>query len=95
MYHQADGRDDNQHHHGNGIQHDSHVDVQLLGERQPVDVPRGKGRVGSFGCPFGCKIAEGRQVAQYSYGSQGEGTDSSGHAVRHLHACQRQHQKAE
>ena len=38
--HQADRTDDNQHYHRDGVEQDTHVDTEPLGERQPTEVVR-------------------------------------------------------
>ena len=38
VYHQADGRDDDEHHYRDGVEQDTHVNAQVLAERQPVEV---------------------------------------------------------
>ena len=64
MYHQRDCRDDNEHHHRDRIQEDTHIEMQIA-QWQPCEVIRNDSGEGAISCTVSRKIGESRQVREH------------------------------
>ena len=88
MYHQRDCRDDNEHHHRDRIQQDTHVEMQIA-QGQPCKVIRNNGGKCTIRQTVCTKIGKSRQVREHGNQSQRCRTDKTSCLMRHLHASQR------
>ena len=85
MHHQAYSGDDNEHHRRNRVDHEAEVEVKLT-KRQPCEVERHDGGVGTVGAAVSKEIAECRDIRKHGDDGERRGADQSSRLVRHLHA---------
>ena len=81
VYHQADGRDDDEHHHRDGVEQDTQVDAQVLGEGQPAEVVGHQRGIRAVGQAGSREIHSCREVRQYGNDAQHHRADESRRAV--------------
>ena len=93
--HERDGRDDDEHHHRDGIEQDAQVDVQRPADGQPEGVPRDCRRVEARGvAPLDEEVLPGGHVAQRGDDGHDGRADESGRLRAHLHAEEAEQQEA-
>ena len=94
MYHQRDCRNDNQHHDRDGIQEDTHVEMQIA-QRQPSEVIGNDGSVCAISQTVGTEIGEGRPIGKHGNQSQRCRADKTSSLMRHLHASKRKNHEGQ
>lgn len=93
--HERDGRDDDEHHHRDGIEQDAQVDVQRPADGQPEGVPRDRRRVEARGvAPLDEEVLPGGHVAHRGHDGHDGRADESGRLRAHLHAEEAEQQEA-